>query len=234
VTRKSRSDAGESGGWEAFAEEASEGTLQPSEELEQALREAADAVEERRPVPRETASEAPSGGEAAAPPPTELDAARAELAATRDRMLRIAADLENFRRRALKDRQEALQYGHQNLVKDLLPTVDNLERAIDHARGGGEGQQEALLQGVELVLRELLSVLQRHGVKPIEAEGQPFDPSVHEAMAQAVDESVPPNTVLQVFQRGYQLKERLLRPARVVVSTSSATSKPNDGEESED
>lgn len=211
-------------GWEGLAEEATEKALHPGEELEQALREAAEAVEERR-------GDRPAGAARKGKLAEELEATRAELEAARERMLRTAADLENFRRRALKDRQEALQYGHQNLVKDLLPTVDNLERAIDHAREGGEGDRQGLLEGVELVLRELLTVLQKHGVAEIEAHGKPFDPEVHEAMTQAVDGSVAANTVVQVFQRGYLLRDRLLRPTRVAVS------KPGDagsaGEDSE-
>ena len=151
-----------------------------------------------------------------------LAAAQAELAELKDRHLRLAADFENARRRAIKDREEASLFGHQNVVKDLLVSVDNLERAIDHARQGGEGSQEGLLEGVELVLRELQSVLARHGVVPIEAEGQLFDPALHEAMAQLPDASVPANTVVQVFQPGYQLRGRLLRPARVVVSKPPA------------
>jgi CheY-like chemotaxis protein len=132
---------------------------------------------------------------------------------------------------SLKDREETALFGHQNLVKDLLPSVDNLGRAIDHARQGGEGSQEGLLEGVELVLREVLATLTRHGVVPVEAQGQPFDPAQHEAMAQIEDASVPGNTVVQVFQPGYQLRGRLLRPARVVVSKPpvGAETKTDDG-----
>ena len=198
-------------GWEGLAEEAAEGTLGPSPELEEAMREAAEAVEARHAEGR--------GGPGASPEVlAELEAVRAELEETRDKYLRLAADMENFRRRALKDKEEAHNFGHQNVVKDLLPTVDNLERAIDHARKGGEGDVEGFLEGVELVLRELESVLAKHGVTSIEAEGQSFDPALHEAMAQKPDASVAPNTVVDVFQKGYQLRARLLRPARVVVS----------------
>lgn len=230
----------ESSGWEDLTEEASGGTLRPSEELEQALREAAEALEGREaPAARAAGSEPerrgedpaaaspaePRGGEEGSGETPSVQELQAELARTQDRLLRLAADFENFRRRALKDREEAHTYGHQNLVKDLLPTVDNLERAIEAVQSGG-GDLESLLQGVELVLRELRSVLSKHGVSEIEADRQPFDPSVHEAMAQAPDASVPPNTVVQVFQRGYRLRDRLLRPARVVVSTVPETEAP--------
>jgi molecular chaperone GrpE len=192
-------------------EEAEGGSLSPSPELEEALREAADAVEAREKARRGESDTAPS-------PDAELEELRRELAEAQDRHLRLAADFDNFRRRSLRDREEAHHFGHQNLVKDLLSSVDNLERAIDHARKGGEGSPEGLLEGVELVLRELHTVLAKHGVTPIEAAGQLFDPALHEAMAQVPDASVPANTVVQVFQPGYQLRGRLLRPARVVVS----------------
>ena len=200
-------------GWEGFAEEASEGNLSPSSELEEAMREAEQSHDAR--AAERHARKSGGGSE-------ELEAVQAELAELKDRHLRLAADFENSRRRGIKDREETALFGHQNVVKDLLASVDNLERAIDHAREGEEGSQEGLLEGVELVLREIQSVLARHGVVPIEAEGQLFDPALHEAMAQVPDASMPANTVVQVFQPGYQLRGRLLRPARVVVSKTPA------------
>jgi molecular chaperone GrpE len=202
--------------------------LETSRDLEEAMREAARSVEARAaqrraeeaggdPDASEDRSASDRSSQDGASPPRIAELER-ELAEAKDRTLRIAADLENFRKRALKDREDAHHYGHQNLVKDLLPSVDNLERAVDHARKGGEESASGLLEGVELVLRELHSVLSKHGVTPIEALGQPFDPSLHEAMAQVPDGSQPPGTVVEVFQRGYQLRNRLLRPARVVVS----------------
>jgi molecular chaperone GrpE len=96
--------------------------------------------------------------------------------------------------------------------------VDNLDRAIDHATRSGGAELESLLQGVELVRRDLLGALGRHGVSRIEARGKPFDPARHEAMAQVEDDAVAPNTVVEELQPGYLLRDRLLRPARVVVS----------------
>lgn len=191
-------------------EEAEGPKLQPSDELEAALAEAVASVEERQ-----SAADAQAEAGADAADPSE------EVAALKDQLLRLHADFENLRRRTLREKEEAFRYGHENLVKDLLPTVDNLERAIDHARQNEGGDVEGLLQGVELVLRELQGVFSRHGVEEIEAEGKTFDPSVHEAMAQAPDDSVPANTVVQVFQRGYQLRDHLIRPARVIVSKPS-------------
>lgn len=210
----------ENEGWEGLAEEASEGNRGPSAELEEAMREA-EASHDARAAERAT-PQAGVGGAAREELEAALADAQRELAELKDRHLRLAADFENSRRRALREREEALLFGHQNVIKELLPSVDNLERAIDHARQGGEGSQEGLLEGVELVLREVFAVLTRHGVVPIEAQGQPFDPALHEAMAQLPDGTVPANTVVQVFQPGYQLRGRLLRPARVVVSKPPA------------
>ena len=207
-------------GSEAGAEEAG-GRLSPSKELEQALREATEAVEARSAARASApASEPgdPASGEAPGKATDELEQARSELAEIRDRWIRLNADFENFRRRALKEREETYRFGHQDLAKDLLPAVDNLERAIDAARKSGVGDLESLLQGLELVQRDIGSVLAKHGVIEIEALGQPFDPSKHEALAQIPDESVPPNTIVQVLQRGYWLRDRLLRPAQVMVS----------------
>jgi molecular chaperone GrpE len=204
-------DTEEGEGWEALAEEPSR-TLGPSPELEEALREAAEAVEERS---REREKPGETGPQGVSPREHEL---ALELEATKDRLLRLHADFENFRRRAARERLEAEQYGHQNLVKDLLAVVDNLDRAIGHARLRSGADLENLLQGVELVRRELGTALGRHGVAEIEAAGRSFDPARHEAMAQAVDDSVAANTVLEELQKGYMLRDRLLRAARVVVS----------------
>jgi len=205
-------------------EEASAGSIPSDPDLEAALREAANAIDARHAhrepdaasagEPEEdraaSASEAAETGGAAA-----LDAT-AELRELNEKYMRLAADFDNFRKRTLKEREEAHQFGHQNLVKDLLPTVDNLERAIAHARESEEGG--GLLEGVELVHRELQAALSKHGIAAIDPKGEAFDPALHEAMAQLPDASVPPNTVIEVFQKGYQLRARLLRPARVVVS----------------
>ncbi len=202
-------------------DEPSEGKLSPSPELEEALREAAESVGARQ--------EEREGGES-----DDVETLRGELAELQDRMVRLQADFDNFRRRALKEREEAHQYGHENLVKDMLATVDNLDRAIDHARKSAGGDFESMLQGVELVQRELLGVLGNHGLSEIEAENGAFDPNVHEAMAQKEDDSVPANTVIEVFQKGYRLRDRLLRPARVVVSKPSESGEGDEAEAAEE
>jgi molecular chaperone GrpE len=160
------------------------------------------------------ASEPPAGE-----PSELLDDARGELEAMKDRLLRLQADFENYRRRVLKEREDTFNYGHENLVKDLLAPVDNLERAIELARRRDGGDLEGFLQGVELVLRELNGILAKHGVSEIAAQGRSFDPQVHEAMAQEpAAGGAAPNTVTRVLEKGYRLRDRLLRPARVVVA----------------
>lgn len=210
-------------------EEPSGGSLDTSSELEQALREAAESIDAR------AAARSAAGGAGSADKML-LEALSTELRSLKerfeevsrekeelqDRFLRLQAEFENFRRRGLKERQEAHNFGHQNLVKDLLPTVDNLERAIAAVSEGSGGEDlQALLQGIELVQRELLGVLGKHGVTKIEADQKPFDPAVHEAMSQVVDDSVPAGTVVAVLEEGYQLRDRMLRPARVIVSRQS-------------
>jgi molecular chaperone GrpE len=186
------------------------GSLGRNPEIEAALREAEESVERR-----EAAAAAPP---ALRPPEEQVEELSAELVEARDQLLRLRADYDNFRKRALKEHSEVLQYGHQNLVKELLSVVDNLARAIDHARASAGGDLGGFLQGVELVQRELLAALERHGVSRVEARGQPFDPAVHEAMAQVPDAAAAPGTVVEVLQEGYRLRDRLLRPARVMVA----------------
>lgn len=219
MTQKKSPDPAASEGWESLIEE-SEGALAPSEELEQAMREAAEAIE------AQSADAAPGSAARPESPEGEPGPSGEELSGLQDRFMRLAADFDNFRRRALREREEAHQFGHQNLVKDLLATVDNLARAIEHARQSEAGDLEGLLQGVELVERELLATLTKHGLGVISAEGERFDPSLHEAMAQVEDESADEGTVVQVLQRGYVLRDRLLRAARVVVSKRPTEAAP--------
>jgi molecular chaperone GrpE len=226
VSKKTEKGAADAAG-SAPEEEDSAGLLPPNPELEEALREAAESVAREPQGDAEEAEQEPEEGVSEVE--EALDPAR-ELEKTQDRLLRLQADFENFRRRALAERRDIYQYGHQNLVKDLLLTVDNLERAIGHARESGGGDLESFLQGVELVQRELIGVLESHSVREIEALGTAFDPALHEAMAQAVDESVAPNTVIDVLEKGYLLRDRLLRPARVVVAKAPEPDSEDGGE----
>lgn len=218
-------------------DEAEGGSIAPGEDLQAALLEATEALEAERGVGSKSSPSADNlmlealSSELQAikgeyeEKVSEVDEFKqqigeleAQIAELQDRNVRLQAEFENFRRRSLKERQEAFQYGHQNIVKDLLTTVDNLERASQHAEGSGGGDLQGLLQGVELVSRELLGVFGKYGVTTIEALNKPFDPALHEAMGQLEDSSVPPNTVIQVLQTGYLLRDRMLRPALVMVS----------------
>lgn len=188
-------------------------------ELPEDLASELDEVEESSSVaasdetpPDEAPDEAVPGG-----PLADLDAA--EL---RDRYLRLAAEFENHKRRALKERQELLSFATENLIKELLGTVDNLERALGHARHQEEGgDTNNLLEGVELTYRSLMHVLEKMGVKVVAAQGELFDPKVHEAIRKVPTDEHTPGTVIEVFQTGYLLKDRLLRPARVAISGQS-------------
>jgi len=152
-----------------------------------------------------------------------LQASTADAERNRDQYLRERAELENFKRRMQREKAEALRYATEPLVRDLLPVIDNLERAVDHAPASDSGASVA--EGVRLVLKSALDVLERHGVKRIEASG-PFDPARHEAMAQVPHAALPPNQVVQQFEPGYELNGRLIRAAKVSVSSKPPVETP--------
>lgn len=152
----------------------------------------------------------------------ELDALRAERDELRDRFMRALADAENSRKRADRDRREAEQYGGTRLARDLLPVYDNLKRALDAANDETRIQAAALIEGVELTLRELTSVMTKHGVAAIEpAIGDTFDPQQHQAMFEAPVPGTKAGQVIQVMAAGFLLHDRLLRPAQVGVSSNT-------------
>jgi molecular chaperone GrpE len=158
----------------------------------------------------------------------ELDAKCEEVKVNYDRFVRQVAELENFKKRATREKDDAVRFANESLVRDLLPVIDNLERAVAHAQGGGNGKP--LVEGVEMVLKGLLDVLAKHGVAQISAVGQPFDPEKHEAMAQVESENHAPNTVIEEHHKGYLLKDRLLRPALVTVAMLLKTREKKNGE----
>jgi molecular chaperone GrpE len=147
----------------------------------------------------------------------EALAAKGQEAATNwDKYVRERADLENYRKRVQKEKEEILKYGNEQFILEMLPAVDNLERAISHAAGENDG---AVLEGVRLTLNMLISSLKKFGVTPIETpQGTPFDPAFHQAMTQVATADQEPNTVVAELQKGYMLNERLLRPAMVTVA----------------
>ena len=140
-----------------------------------------------------------------------------EAASNWDKYLRERADLENYRKRVQKEKEEILKYGNESLILELLPSVDNLERAISHA----SEEPSAIIEGVRLTLSMLQSTLKKFGVTQLEtAPGTPFDPALHQAMSQVETADQEPNTVVSELQRGYLLNERLLRPAMVTVAVA--------------
>jgi len=162
----------------------------------------------------------------------ELEAKELEAKNSYERYLRQAAELDNSKKRAARERDEAIRFANEALIKDLLPVVDNLERAVAHASGGGNGKP--LVEGVEMVLKALLDVLMKHGAVQITALGQLFDPSKHEAMAQVESDTHEPNSVVDELHKGYMLRDRLLRPALVSVAKAiKSQGKKNDDSEVE-
>ena len=151
----------------------------------------------------------------------ELEVLITENADMRDRLLRTMADMENLRRRTEREKSDTARYGITNFARDVLTVGDNLRRTIEHLPADAASQDPALksfLEGVELTERELLNVLERHGVTRIEPLGQRFDPNSHQAMFEVEDPSVPEGTVANVMQAGYVIGDRCLRPALVAVA----------------
>jgi molecular chaperone GrpE len=162
----------------------------------------------------------------------QLEAKEKEAKEYHDRYLRQVAELENFKRRITREKDESIRFANEALVKDLIPVVDNLERAVAHAKSGGNGRP--LVEGVEMVLRGLFDMLAKHGVVQIAAIGQPFDPEKHEAMAHVESPTHQPNTVVEEYHKGYLLRDRLLRPSLVsVAKAAESQEKKNDNREVE-
>lgn len=152
----------------------------------------------------------------------ELADAQQEIADLRDRMLRAAAENENFKKRVERDRLASLKYAGETIFREILPVVDNLERAIDQGVVDGADAEKnlvALLEGVQLTLKSVVSILEKFEVKKIESVGKPFDPKHQEALTMAESDSVPANHVVTEFEKGYYYKDKLLRAAKVVVSS---------------
>lgn len=153
----------------------------------------------------------------------ELDELRAERDDYKDRLMRALADAENARKRADKDRREAENYGGSKLARDLLPVYDNMKRAIAVAQDSDDTASDALMEGVELTMRELLHVFRKHGIEPISPQvGDRFDPKVHQAMFEAPVPGTRAGDIIDVAAEGFMLYDRLLRPAQVGVSSLPA------------
>ena len=151
----------------------------------------------------------------------QLKAALAERDAFSQKWLLAVADLDNYRRRVQKEAEQERRFAVLPLARDLLPALDNLRRALDAAKSGGDVNQ--LAQGVQMVAKQLDDILARHSVVPIKAVGQPFDPNLHQALQQRPAPDKPPMTVLDECERGYTIHDRVVRPATVIVSAAEQT-----------
>jgi len=153
----------------------------------------------------------------------------AEVETAKDRMLRAAADFENYKKRAVREKNDFMKYVAEGFVTDVLPILDNLERAIDTTTNANSAPDFASFrEGVKLIHKQLTDVLEKRNVIKIEAVGEPFDPNVHEAIMPVKSDEFPANTVVEEFQKGYMLYDKVIRPAMVSVSMG------NDGEEGEE
>ena len=145
-----------------------------------------------------------------------LEGKEKEIEELKERLLYQQADFENFKKLKAKEKQEVLRFGNETLIKELLPVIDNLERAIEHA--GKTDEAKAIAEGVALTLNGFLKVLEKFDVSRVEAKGKKFDPNLHEAVYQEVSDQVEPGTVIGEFQKGYLMDGRLLRPSMVSVA----------------
>ncbi len=171
-------------------------------------------------IENEETAEAPAAEEAKGPERIAelealLEAKEAEAAANWDRFLRERADLENYRKRTQREKEELIKYGNETLILEILPAVDNMERALDHI---DPDNQDPVMVGIRMTLEMLVAALKKFGATPVAAEpGGAFDPALHQAMGQVESAGYPAGSIAEVFQKGYLLNERLLRPAMVMV-----------------
>ncbi len=162
-------------------------------------------------------------------PKDPLEQALFDKAELQDQFLRLRAEMDNFRKRSNRERDEERKYAGLRLIADLLPAIDNLKRAVEAGKNA-DSENSLLLQGVEMVTRQFDEILERNGAKPIDAVGQPFDPNFHEALQQIPSAEHPPMTVLQEYEKGFQMHDRVIRPSKVIVSSAppvEPNEKPN-------
>lgn len=157
----------------------------------------------------------------------EVERLQAALAEAEDKYLRAVAELHNYKRRSQREQAQRMQYANQELLAQVLPIMDNLQRALAHQAHAGS---EEFARGVELVVRQFHDILASFGVQPVPAQGQPFDPQIHEAVAQVETTEVPEGTVVEVDTPGYCLHDRCLRPAKVVVAKAPKQAQADEAE----
>ena len=150
----------------------------------------------------------------------ELAQALSDVKMHQEQYLRTLAEMENLRKRTQRDKEELAKFANENILREILPVIDNLERAVDHAEQAETN--DGLFEGVQMTLTQFSQLLTKFGVEPVDAIGQPFDPAYHQAMGQLESDEHPVNTVVQQMQKGYQLNNRLLRPAFVMLAKAPA------------
>jgi molecular chaperone GrpE len=182
----------------------------PADDDTYIIEDTGESVEDIEREMRETAAEAVSEEPSAAETPGSLAEENRQL---KDRVVRTLADFENFRKRSDREKADFFKYSLANVMRDIVPVLDNFDRALDHAEEGDEFHK-----GVLLIYKQLYDMLQKHGLKPIEESGVVFDPNIHEAVVREENGSVPSHTVVAILQKGYFLHDRLLRPALVKVA----------------
>ena len=181
-----------------------------------------EAEEKKSPGPEESA---PPTASSSSPEPEQLDdeddseGLQADLDRFRDLALRSRADFENYKKRSAREKEEAIKYANSSLLEKLIAIVDNFELGLEAARA--EGEKSPVFSGMSMVLKQLMDFLADSGLQPIDATGQKFDPNLHEAIAHEPSEKFPEGIVVRQTRRGYRMKDRLLRPSSVVVSSGS-------------
>jgi molecular chaperone GrpE len=187
-------------------------------------------AEERQAGQEAEASEEEADSKPAEPTPEQkMDQLAKENEDLQDKFVRLMADFDNYKKRASKEKSDVIQFGNEGLLKDILPIIDNIERLLTYSYR--EGNWKSFQEGIELLLAEINKTLAKYGVEPIEALGKPFDPNLHQAMQRAETDEVEPNIVVEVYQKGYLYRGRLLRPSLVVVSVSPKGEEEEKGEE---
>ncbi len=200
---------------------------EPDQDLanEKAAKAQADAAAERAAqVDGEEAAAAEDGGQGA-DLAAQLEEAQAALAEAKEQVLRSHAEAQNVRRRAEQDVEKAHKFALEKFTNELLPVIDSLERAVESCNSD-DASVKAIREGVEMTLTLFMSTLQKFNVEPLNPEGEPFDPQLHQAMSMVENPEVEPNTVIAVMQKGYLLNGRLVRPAMVMVSKAAAGDSP--------
>lgn len=156
----------------------------------------------------------------------QLETVSTNLSEQHDKFLRLNAEFDNYKKRIGKEHEERLRYATLPLMKDLAGVIDNLSRALEHAEDDPQDDGAGLREGIEMVLKQILDTAARYGMEPIKAKGEAFDPTVHEAMAIVETDELPENQVVEEFQTGYRLHDRVIRPAMVSVSKRPAPPPP--------